>query len=255
MSPELNLEISVNDLDLLFLDLEMNQPSGKIIQVGYVMANPIHKTIRFIKRIYVNANETLNPEIIKLTGITQEQVDSGVSLQEAYNQIKEDLREQREDFGNPCFINPVTWGGNDAQELRIQLGMEGDHFLFGRRCIDTKTLFVSWAVANGQKPMGGLSTAMKKLKLRFQGRKHDACDDAFNTMFMYWKLMEFYKVPPTLIEQVNAAPELLRKYVHDIETSYGATSEMIQQIYALEEALRLANGAIKLLKENGGKLP
>jgi inhibitor of KinA sporulation pathway (predicted exonuclease) len=67
--------------------------------------------------------------------------------------------------------------------------LDDDRFLFGRRWIDCKTLYVSRCFARGEKHQAGLAKAMTKVGLRFDGRKHNAMDDAINTFFLYCKLI------------------------------------------------------------------
>lgn len=170
------------------LDLEMNQPSGKIIQIGAVIGN-IH-TGEILERfsVFVNPNEQLNPEITKLTKIKQEQADSGISLEEAYDQLKILHAKHK------SFCNPITWGGGDSQELLKQLKEENPNFqgwCFGRRWVDVKTIFVSWRFANKQQIKGGLARSMSKVGLNFKGHTHDARWDAENTFYMYRKMLEF----------------------------------------------------------------
>jgi inhibitor of KinA sporulation pathway (predicted exonuclease) len=172
------------------LDLEMNQPSKSIIQIGAVVGNITTGQILEKLSVFVNPNERINPEITKLTGITQQDVDNGVTLLEAYGKLKR----MHENYGS--FINSITWGGGDSQELLEQLKKNHPDFegwCFGRRWIDTKTLFVSWRFANGQPIQGGLARSMTKVGLQFQGRKHDARDDAFNTFLMYVKMLSLLK--------------------------------------------------------------
>jgi inhibitor of KinA sporulation pathway (predicted exonuclease) len=175
-----------------FVDLEMNQPSGKIIQIGAVVANI--RTGEVLERLsaIVNPFEPLNPFIIELTGITEERINNeGIMLEEAY--IK--LWEMHKKHGS--FINPVTWGGGDVVEILEQ--MKGNSTLtdfppnFGRRWIDVKTIFVSWRFANRQPIQGGLGRSMVKVGLKFEGRKHDALDDAFNTFRMYMRMLKLFK--------------------------------------------------------------
>lgn len=175
------------------LDLEMNQPSGKIIQIGAVVGNIRTGEILDRFSMHVNCNEILNPEIIKLTGITQKQVNSGVDLLEAFRQ----LRELHLKHGS--FINPITWGGGDAQEIKLQLEYEFvkeaiGSWPFGRRWIDVKTFFVGYRIANEEEIQGGLARAMTKVGLKFEGRKHDAQDDAENTFRMYIRMLSLFKI-------------------------------------------------------------
>src|ERR1041384_4707322 len=100
------------------LDLEMNQPSQRIIQVGAVVGNI--KTGEILEKlsVIVNPMEELNPEIIELCDIQQEQVDNGVTLEEAYRQLR------NMHLKHKSFINPITWGGGDSLELKEQLKSE-----------------------------------------------------------------------------------------------------------------------------------
>lgn len=172
------------------LDLEMNQPSGSIISIGAVIGNITTGQIIDRFHVFVNPNEQINPGITQLTHITQRDVDNGFSLEEAYGKFKR----FHENYGS--FVNCITWGGGDSQELQNQLKKNNPHFTgwcFGRRWIDVKTLFVSWRLANGQQVQGGLAKAMTKVGLNFNGQKHNAQDDAENTFRMYLALLAIMK--------------------------------------------------------------
>lgn len=170
-------------------DLEMNQPSGTIIQVGYVVGDTDTGEIlnRGCHNIY--CEEEIAPRIELLTGVTQHDVNKGISLVDMYK-ILVDVHQKYN-----CFRNPLTWGGGDSHELKTQLRVAGvkDPHLFGRRWIDAKTLYVSYRLANGKPPQGGLAKAMLRLGLKFDGRKHNAGDDAYNTFLIYLKLLKFFK--------------------------------------------------------------
>lgn len=173
----------------IFLDLELNQPSNTIIQIGYVIANIYDDVILEKKCLDVNPNEILNPFIIDLTGIKQEDVDKGMTLLDAFEVLKADHVKHN------CFCNPVTWGGGDSVELMKQLkvaGYTGDN-IFGRRWIDVKTVW-HFKRINEQAPLqGGLARSMTKLGLKFEGRKHNAADDSLNTYKMFQALRKELK--------------------------------------------------------------
>lgn len=174
------------EITFMALDLEMNQPSGKIIQVGWcigTIGGPIHG-IHGCGSSIVNPNEELNPRIIQLTGITQEQVDKGVTLTEAYDELIHYHKLYR------CFRNPLTWGGGDSATLRSQLGLGNEQFLFGRRWIDVKTIYQAYRISQGLGFQGGLAKSIHRVGGQFQGRKHDAENDARNTWHMFWLLLE-----------------------------------------------------------------
>lgn len=173
----------------LFLDLELNQPSNTIIQIGYVIANIYEDIILERKCLNINSNETLNPYIIDLTGIKQEDVDKGMTLLEAFEILKTDHKKHN------VFCNPVTWGGGDSVELMKQLTTAGytGEGIFGRRWIDVKTIW-HFKRINEQVPLqGGLARSMTKVGLKFEGRKHNAMDDSLNTYKMFQALRKELK--------------------------------------------------------------
>jgi inhibitor of KinA sporulation pathway (predicted exonuclease) len=102
------------------------------------------------------------------------------------------------------ILNPLTWGGGDTVILRQQLGLSEERWMFGRRWIDVKTLYVAWRMSHDKEISGGLAKAMTRLGLTFQGRKHNALDDAHNTFRMYRALLaEFRKnecAPPAPVD-------------------------------------------------------
>lgn len=178
----------------LSLDLEMNQPSSRIIQIGAVAGNIITGEI-FSEKFsrLVKCGEPLckrdNPiknecDITKLTGITEESIEvEGVSLIKAFKELV-DYRDKWE--ASPIVL---TWGGNDIQILRDQIRSDyPDEYLalfkkasFGYQVIDVKMLHQAWATANGISIRAGLAKAMSKHKLLFDGRAHNAMWDAYNT--------------------------------------------------------------------------
>jgi inhibitor of KinA sporulation pathway (predicted exonuclease) len=179
----------------LSLDLEMNQPSGSIIQIGAVVGDIETKKILEKLSVVVNPKEQISNYIINLTGITQEQVDNGVDLYTAYLRLIDLIARHR------TFVNPITWGGGDSEELKKQVYSyciennitQPESWCFGRRWIDVKTIFVSLRFANRQQIQGGLARSMIKLGLKFNGRKHNAADDAENTFHMYCAILEKLK--------------------------------------------------------------
>jgi inhibitor of KinA sporulation pathway (predicted exonuclease) len=188
---------------LVSLDLEMNQPSQRIIQIGAVIGNIRTGEIisRFDSKVF--SNEELNPEIIKLTGIKQAEVNSAPTLRQAY----ESLQHWLDPFANERVLNPVTWGGGDTETLRGQLQLDRERWLFGRRWLDSKTLFSAWRMAQGRELQGGLGRAMTKLGLTFQGRQHNALHDAENTFRIFHALLQEFGKPQI---PASSTPPLLR---------------------------------------------
>lgn len=163
------------------LDLELNQPSQRIIQLGAVIGH--FPTGRVVDEFcaFVNPGEALDPRIIELTGVQQEDVDGAGPLVQAYDELVAWLAPYAADRQ----LNPLTWGGGDSHSLRQALGLADERWVFGRRWTDVKTLYVAWRTSRGDEPRGGLARAMTKFNLAFEGRKHNARDDARNTFRMF----------------------------------------------------------------------
>lgn len=169
------------------LDLEMNQPSGRIIQIGAVIGDV--STGEILERIslFVNLDppEKLSQFITTLTGITKERLASeGMSLWSAYEKLADAHKRWS------CQATPIIWGagekGNDMTILKNQLReskrapLEENWFVLkGWR--DLKGCLQDYFLANGIPPRSGLAKSLRKIGLNFEGRAHDALDDAFNT--------------------------------------------------------------------------
>jgi inhibitor of KinA sporulation pathway (predicted exonuclease) len=169
------------------LDLELNQlQPAKIIEIGVAVGED--GKILDTLSIFVNPQEKLLPRITELTTITQEQVDSGLSLPNAYKVLKQFILKHQ-----PAMLNPVVWGGGDCEALRSELGLEAENFVFGRRYFDAKTLYQTHRIACGLPWPGGLKKSMQRLGLKFRGTPHRAVDDAINTYLVFHHLLEKLK--------------------------------------------------------------
>lgn len=175
-------------MNLMSLDLEMNQPSGKIIQVGYSIWDTVKDEIIPYPSRYIAIDEELDERIIKLCHINVDKYHKEkINLHHAYEEMAEYYKMHE------CKLNVITWGGGDTQYLREQLNMQDKRWVFGRRWIDTKTIAQTYFVANGISFPGGLAKSMLKLGLKFKGTKHDAADDAYNTLVTYRHLFNKLK--------------------------------------------------------------
>lgn len=182
---------------IIALDIEFNQPSKKIIQIGAVAGCLKSGEVlsEFVQD--VNPHEQLDPRIVKLTGINQTDVDTAIDLHQAYQRLLDWVSQ----YNARRQINPLTWGGSDSETLRAGLGLDEDGWIFGRRHIDAKTVYVAWRHSQALLANGGLARSMRQLNISFEGRKHNARDDARNTWRMYWALLQQIKGSQTKIPE------------------------------------------------------
>lgn len=169
-------------MKICVLDLEMNQPSNKIIQIGYVIANTKTRVCSIQRTIFVNPGEPIAEFITELTGITNDDVAGAVTLDIAYEQmVKECVDNGINKFG-------FQWGSGDIYCLNRELATLGvTPTLFTGRAFDVKAMYQAYAMFKPQgKTKCGLAKAMKELGLEFEGQQHNAASDAYNT----WRVLE-----------------------------------------------------------------
>jgi inhibitor of KinA sporulation pathway (predicted exonuclease) len=173
---------------LTAFDLEMNQPSGKIIQLGYCFGDTETGEILFKNSILVQCWESITPYIEKLTGITNMMMIDAVPLPQAFDSYVKHILEYKP------FMNPLTWGNGDVPTLRDQLGAHANGvWPFGRRYDDVKAVGRAYRLATGLPTQGSLAKTVNRLGLKFEGRKHNAECDAVMTFMVYYKLLTMMK--------------------------------------------------------------
>jgi len=178
------------------IDLEMNQPSDKIIQIGAVIGNLKTGEILAKYSAFVDPEESIREDIIKLCAIDDELLrEEGMDLFTAYEGLRDLCLEYQ------CSKMAIQWGQGDVRHLLLELkkngyqfntgfqDQEGEPFIFGRRTFDAKQSMQEWRFKQGITLQGGLARSMTKLGLEFEGRKHTADADAYNTWVIYRKLL------------------------------------------------------------------
>lgn len=179
-------------MNVMSLDAEYNQPSGKTIQIGAAIFNS--RTAELVARIelIVNPNEPINPEITELTGIRDQDVQNGMTIIEAYDELRAFHKKHK------AFKNPIVWGSgnsNDSAHIyaeyrKANLQMKDESFLqednfMGFRVLDVKTIYQSVQLHTNSEHGGGLAKSMAKFGLTFEGESHRALTDAMNA-FRFW---------------------------------------------------------------------
>jgi len=175
------------------LDLELNNKNDgsvpKIIQVGVAIGNPTKPDDIKTFSWYLDPEEKITDFIENLTGISNQLIqEKAISHEVLVKELGEIITE------NKCFVNPVTWGQGDANELKEEFAQRDIYFpFFGRRIFDVKTIYVFNQIVNGKSPSGGLRKSMNSYGLKFEGTPHNAEYDALNTLRFFFKLLERQK--------------------------------------------------------------
>lgn len=170
-------------MKLNILDLELNQPSQKIIEIGAVALDVKSGEILDEFHRFVNPEEPLDSYIKSLTGITQAQVDAGMGIKLALEQLG-------------CWFYSKTVGawGDDAFIVNQQArDLELMDWPRGLRCYDLLPMADVLRCAIPNAGGGGLSKTLETFGIPFEGRPHRALDDAKNTAFLVNRLVSMVK--------------------------------------------------------------
>ncbi len=159
-------------MNLIVLDLEYNQPSRAIIQIGAVLVDAPHITPFFDE--HVNPEEPLDPYIQRLTGIRADQLEQAETL----GPVLEDLWET-------LPSGPITLGGwgDDIPKLLSdshKIGVNPPPI----RNLDLSTLWDLvriWDHKDKAPRTCGLDRLLDFYGLDFEGKRHNALDDAYMT--------------------------------------------------------------------------
>jgi len=172
------------------LDLEMNQPSGTIIQVGVAWTEATSSDV-FYDSVLVNPDEHITDFIENLTGVTNEAITlNGKTRQECWQDVAQLLAGAGVSESG-TFKEPIVWGVGDLHTLKSQMNPMAYDVSLPHRFFDAKSTCQFELLAAGKAP-GKLSlgTALKRYEVEdviFPA--HDAGVDAANTLKLFLKLM------------------------------------------------------------------
>ncbi len=159
------------------LDLEMNQPSGSIIEIGAVSYDVKTRNVqsKFQSFVKLPDGETLAPEITTLTNIGSHFLDSAPTLAEAL----EAYWKWAIECG--CHKYIAAWGNDywDVIEASKSLGVS-----YPSR-MSTLNIKVMASIMRceypNKKAKGGLKNSLDVFGIDFVGTQHRALDDASQT--------------------------------------------------------------------------
>lgn len=195
--------------DLIVLDLEANQPSGEIIEIGAVKltrdggVHP-HQFGELVRiKDHLGACDTRGGRktITELTGISEQMLKEADYFPGVAARFKNWAMSESKN------ILLASWGNWDIPCLRKDYEKHGLDYPFRGKSIDIKSIGVWVNLVTGHKVKGdGLSTMMKSWGLKFKGDKHRGKDDAYNTALLLQVWWNFYRDQGEYL--LNAAKKL-----------------------------------------------
>lgn len=187
---------------IMVMDAEYNQPSKKCIAIGAAIYDLKNGMLMASMEVIINPKEPINPVIVALTGINDSYASNGVSIIEAYQQLKAFHKRHK------AFRNPLLWGSgvrNDSLAIYEEyknavfntdghgIDLPDEENFMGFRVIDAKTLYQSIMLVNDQQYAGNLEDCMERLGLKFEGEPHRALTDAKNTFTIWYHMVRKFE--------------------------------------------------------------
>jgi inhibitor of KinA sporulation pathway (predicted exonuclease) len=167
------MENALNVVDVEATCWEGEPPTGQVsevIEVGLttVDLNSGSRTGRH--RVLVRPTRSVVSEFCtELTGLTQDEVDNGVSFADACRILAASYRADMRPW--------ASWGDYDRLQFQRQCGATGTPYPFGRVHVNAKAVFTS---AHGLRKRPGMARALQIAGLPLEGRHHSGADDAWN---------------------------------------------------------------------------
>ncbi|WAU82042.1 exonuclease domain-containing protein [Streptomyces sp. Qhu-G9] len=168
-----------------------SQPPGsvsEIIEVGLTVIDLDAGERLARHRILVRpVRSTVSEFCTELTGLTQHEVDQGVSFAEACQLLAVEHRAGTRPW--------VSWGDYDRHQFTRQCQATRTPYPFGRHHTNAKMVFTE---AHGLRKRPGMAQALKIAGRRLEGRHHRGEDDAWNIAALVLHLSQQGPWPATV---------------------------------------------------------
>jgi inhibitor of KinA sporulation pathway (predicted exonuclease) len=143
---------------------------NEIIEIGLTVVDMDARERIGKHRILVrSARSTVSPFCTELTGLTQAEVDTGVTFAEACRLLATEY-----DAGSRPW---ASWGDYDRKQFRSQCAASGVEYPFNREHTNAKQVF---SEAYQLRKRQGMASALRIAGLPLEGRHHCGADDAWN---------------------------------------------------------------------------
>ncbi|MEV0883796.1 exonuclease domain-containing protein [Streptomyces microflavus] len=163
----------LNVVDVEATCWEGQPPPGQvheIIEIGLTVVD-LRAGERVAKhRLLVRpARSEVSPFCTELTGLTQAEVDGGLTFAEACRVLAAEHR--------TGLLPWASWGDYDRKQFTLQCQRSGAEYPFGHRHTNAKAVFTT---SYGLRRRPGMAQALELAGLPLEGRHHRGDDDAWN---------------------------------------------------------------------------
>ncbi|WP_432247008.1 exonuclease domain-containing protein [Streptomyces sanyensis] len=153
---------------------------GEIIEIGLTVVDLAARERLARHRILVRpARSSVSPFCTGLTGLTQDEVDTGMSFAEACRELAAEHRAGQRPW--------ASWGDYDRRQFTRQCRATAAPYPFGSRHTNAKAVFTE---ARGLRKRPGMAQALALAGLPLEGRHHRGEDDAWNIAALVLALAE-----------------------------------------------------------------
>jgi inhibitor of KinA sporulation pathway (predicted exonuclease) len=170
----------VNVVDVEATCWQGSPPPGQvseIIEIGLTVVDLVARERLAKHRILVRpAVSAVSGFCTELTGLTQSEVDGGVSFADACTTLVAEHDARKRGW--------ASWGDYDRKQFVRQCGATGVDYPFGNRHTNAKAVFA------GEDRQVGMARALEIVGLPLEGRHHRGDDDSWNIAALVLLMVE-----------------------------------------------------------------
>jgi inhibitor of KinA sporulation pathway (predicted exonuclease) len=158
---------------IVIIDLELNQPSREIIQIGAASVDLVSRKICRVFDEVANPGEPPSAFIADLTGISAEDVNGARPLRDVLHSFWKAFQSSNTSSRIGAWGSDVDWLVEASRKLGVSVPS-------GLHVWDVKTIVKFFRAAQGQSIRRGVGLAKvaENLSIPFEGRHHNAYSDA-----------------------------------------------------------------------------
>ena len=190
---------------------------NEIIEIGAVKVDKYMKPIETLK-VFIKPSviPVLNPNILGITGIREEELEGGVSFVEGIEKLKEMV----DDGDILC-----SWAKDDIVEIIRNANHYGyTDIKWINQYLDLQEYTTRIL---GFKKALSLSNALKQLKIKFDGEKlHDALNDAIYELCVFKSLYNSRAIKSYVIKNIYEMPALDVRTLKSIKIEYDKVKQL-----------------------------